>query len=127
MAIEYEPMTDHYVALGVGSMASHDEIKRAHRALIRELHPDCGGDAVPAAQVNIARDVLVDSVTREEYDRARREWHEQRPLTSIFTEPGLQIHRERTQARTGASATANTARRTRHRPSARAEESTSHA
>jgi len=39
MAIEYDPMTDHYVALGVGSMASHDEIKKAHRALIRELHP----------------------------------------------------------------------------------------
>src|SRR5207248_1047589 len=71
MAIEYDPMTDHYVALGVGSMASHDEIKKAHRALIRELHPDCGGDAVPAAQVNIARDVLLDPVTREEYDRAQ--------------------------------------------------------
>jgi curved DNA-binding protein CbpA len=127
MAIEYDPMTDHYVALGVGSMASHDEIKKAHRALIRELHPDCGGDAVPAAQVNIARDVLLDPVTREEYDRARREWHEQRPLTSIFTEPGLQIHRERAQARTGASAAANTARRTRQNSSARAEGSASRA
>jgi curved DNA-binding protein CbpA len=127
MAVEYDPMTDHYVALGVGSMASHDEIKKAHRALIRELHPDCGGDAVPAAQVNIAREVLLDPVTREEYDRARREWHELRPLTSIFTEPGLQIHRERTQTRTGASAAANTARRTRQSSSARAEGSTSHA
>jgi hypothetical protein len=127
MAIEYDPMTDHYVALGVGSMASHDEIKKAHRALIRELHPDCGGDAVPAAQVNMARDVLLDPVTREEYDRARREWHEQRPLRSIFTEPGLQTHREHTQTRTGASAAANTARRTRQSSSARAEGSTSHA
>jgi curved DNA-binding protein CbpA len=127
MAIEYDPMTDHYVALGVGSMASHDEIKKAHRALIRELHPDCGGDAVPAAQVNIARDVLLDPITRDEYDRARREWHEQRPLTSILTEPGLQIHRERTEARTRTSATANTARRTRHRSSTPAGESTSHA
>lgn len=125
MAVEYDPRTDHYVALGVGSMASHDEIKKAHRALIRELHPDCGGDAMPAAQVNIARDVLLDPVTREEYDHARREWHEQHLLASVFTEAGMRIHRERTQAR--ASAAPETAPRNRQRAAARAEGSPSRA
>jgi curved DNA-binding protein CbpA len=124
MAIEYDPMTDHYVALGVGSTAGHDEIKKAHRALIRELHPDCGGDAMPAAQVNVAREVLVDPITREEYDRARRDWHEQNYLASALTAAGRQIHRERTQARAGASAGADTARRTQHSPAAHAGEST---
>lgn len=38
MAVEYDPMRDHYVALGVGSMAS-DEIKKAQLAFIRQLHP----------------------------------------------------------------------------------------
>ena len=71
MSVEYDPMRDHYIALGVGSMASHDEIKKAHRSLIRQLHPDRGGGAMPAAQVNIARDVLLNPVTRAEYDRAR--------------------------------------------------------
>jgi curved DNA-binding protein CbpA len=127
VAVEYDPRSDHYVALGVGSMASHDEIKKAHRALIRELHPDCGGDAMPAAQVNIARDVLLNPVTRDEYDHARREWHEQHLLASVFTEAGMQIHRERTQAR--ASTAPETAPRNRQRASARARagESPSHA
>jgi hypothetical protein len=126
MAIEYDPMTDHYVALGVGSTAAHDEIKKAHRALIRELHPDCGGDAMPAAQVNIAREVLLDPITREEYDRARREWHEQHLLVSAFTEAGRQIDRERAraQARAAASAAAETARRTHRRSAAHADKST---
>lgn len=127
MAAAYDPMADHYVALGVGSMASHDEIKKAHRALIRELHPDCGGDAMPAAQVNIARDVLLNPISREEYDRARREWHEQHLLASAFTAAGMQMHRERTQPRAGASAAADTVRRTRQGSSARAKRSTSHA
>lgn len=121
MAAEYDPMTDHYVALGVGSMASHGEIKKAHRALIRELHPDCGGDAMPAAQVNIARDVLLNPVTREEYDRARREWHEQHLLASALTEAGSQIYRER------AASADDAARRAWRNAFASAHESTSHA
>jgi curved DNA-binding protein CbpA len=121
MAAEYDTLTDHYVAIGVGSMASHDEIKKAHRALIRELHPDCGGEAMPAAQVNIARDVLLNPVTREEYDRARREWHEQHILASALTEAGTQIYRER------AASADDTARRAWRDVFARAHESTSHA
>jgi curved DNA-binding protein CbpA len=118
MTVEYDPMTDHYVALGVGSTASHDEIKKAHRALIRELHPDCGGDAMPAAQVNIARDVLLNPVTREEYNRVRREWHEQHLLASALTEAGSQIYRER------AASADDTARRAWRDVFARAHEST---
>jgi curved DNA-binding protein CbpA len=126
MAAEYDPMTDHYVALGVGSMASHDEIKKAHRALIRELHPDRGGDAMPAAQVNIARDVLLNPVTRVEYDRARGEWHKQHLFATIFTKAGTQIHRGRTQVQAGASGSCQQHSTDSAGSSARAEASTSH-
>src|ERR1041385_3677296 len=68
------------------------------RTLIRELHPDRGGESLPAAQVNIARDILLNAVTRHEYDEARREWHESNPLLSAFTDAGQQLHRERAQS-----------------------------
>lgn len=98
MAGKYDPTSDHYTALGVAAAAPHDDIKKAHRSLISKLHPDRGGDAASAAQVNIARDVLLDAVTRAEYDEARRDWHDHHPFVGIFTEAGHQLYRERKQA-----------------------------
>lgn len=70
--MEYRPEDDHYVALQVPTTASADEIKRAHRMLIRELHPDkATGDHERAARLNHARDVLLDPDQRLAYDGAR--------------------------------------------------------
>jgi hypothetical protein len=46
--------------LGVGPQASKAEIKAAYARLIRLAHPDKGGTAGLAAQLNAARDRLLD-------------------------------------------------------------------
>ncbi len=45
--------------LGLVEGATPDEIRAAHRRLIREAHPDRGGSAVYAAKLNAARDRLL--------------------------------------------------------------------
>jgi hypothetical protein len=45
--------------LGVGPTADRAEIQQAYRRLMRRVHPDVGGAAGLAAQLNAARDLLL--------------------------------------------------------------------
>jgi len=45
--------------LGVSPRARPDDVNDAYRKLITRVHPDAGGSAALAAQVNEARDVLL--------------------------------------------------------------------
>ncbi len=46
-------------ALGLSIKASADEIKQAHRALMKKFHPDQGGAEIIAAKLNMAKDELL--------------------------------------------------------------------
>ncbi|MEM9710703.1 MAG: J domain-containing protein [Actinomycetota bacterium] len=66
-------MVTHYDVLGIGPDASHDVVRRAYRALAREVHPDHheGDDAgagAAMARLNEAWAVLSDPERRAHYD-----------------------------------------------------------
>jgi hypothetical protein len=48
-----------YQVLGLPPNASQDEIRQAHRKLMKKFHPDQGGTAYLAARINRAREVLL--------------------------------------------------------------------
>ena len=73
--IDFDPSVDYYKALGVGSKATADEIKKAYRKAAKAYHPDStGGDKVKETrfkEISNAYDVLGEPKKRALYDQIR--------------------------------------------------------
>jgi len=69
---------DAYAVLGVGPEATQDELRAAHRALVRRHHPDLvPPDQRPEAtrrvqEINVAYGLVREPAARERYDEV---WH----------------------------------------------------
>jgi len=66
---------DYYSILGVTKNSTPDEIKKAYRKLVKDHHPDRGGDAEQFKKINEAYEVLKDQQKRSEYDNPGPEFN----------------------------------------------------
>lgn len=61
-------MADHYELLQVRRDASSAVISAAYRRLMKDAHPDRGGDGERARRLNEAYETLIDPSARNAYD-----------------------------------------------------------
>ena len=66
---------DPYQVLGVTVTATAAELKAAYRALVKQHHPDAGGDEHRILELNAAWEVLGDAQRRADHDRLHHAGH----------------------------------------------------
>ena len=64
-------MTDYYQILGVDQAVSPSDLKKAYRDLVKQHHPDKGGDEDRFKSISEAYEILSDPVKRRDYDVKR--------------------------------------------------------
>ncbi len=67
---------DLYKVLGVNSQASSTEIKAAYRKLVKQHHPDAGGNKESILSINAAWEILRDKDLRKAYDLKNIDSHD---------------------------------------------------
>lgn len=56
-----DPLAEAYAVLGLQPGATDEDIRAAHRELMKGVHPDHGGSSYLASKINAARDLLLKS------------------------------------------------------------------
>lgn len=113
-------MIDAYAVLGVPADATQDQLKAAHRALVRRHHPDLAPEGEREAatrrvqDINVAYGLVRDPRRRAEYDRLRRGGRSaafDEIVTAAGRWAGAWWRRNRIQMRRGAARVRLSARR----------------
>jgi DnaJ-class molecular chaperone len=65
---------NYYDILGVDRSADQEQIKRAYKTLVKQHHPDQGGDAEHFKQINEAYETLKDPDRKQQYDNPQTQF-----------------------------------------------------